>query len=80
VRPALRAGHGLREDPGSGPLEREDLGRLVRRQARLRMVPHIPIINSNNAGLTFLDAIHTAAAASTKVSLNVVQLRNKFVG
>jgi hypothetical protein len=50
------------------------------RQARLRMVPHIPIINSNNAGLTFIDAIHTAAAASTKVSLNVVQLRNKFVG
>jgi hypothetical protein len=50
------------------------------RQARLRMVPHIPIINSNNAGLTFLDAIHTSAAASTKVSLNVVQLRNKFVG
>jgi hypothetical protein len=50
------------------------------RQARLRGVPHIPIINSNNAGLTFLDAIHTAAAASTKVSLNVVQLRNKFVG
>jgi hypothetical protein len=44
------------------------------------MVPHIPIINSNNAGLTFIDAIHTAAAASTKVSLNVVQLRNKFVG
>lgn len=50
------------------------------RQARLRNVPHIPIINSNNAGLTFIDAIHTAAAASTKVSLNVVQLRNKFVG
>jgi hypothetical protein len=50
------------------------------RQARMRMVPHIPIINSNNAGLTFLDAIHTSAAASTKVSLNVVQLRNKFVG
>jgi hypothetical protein len=50
------------------------------RQARLRGVPHIPIINSNNAGLTFLDAIHTAAAASTKISLNVVQLRNKFVG
>ena len=50
------------------------------RQARLRGVPHIPIINSNNAGLTFLDGIHTAAAASTKVSLNVVELRNKFVG
>jgi hypothetical protein len=50
------------------------------RQARLRGVPHIPVINSNNVGLTFLDAIHTSAAASTKVSLNVVQLRNKFVG
>jgi hypothetical protein len=50
------------------------------RQARLRGVPHIPIINANNAGLTFLDAIHTSAAASTKISLNVVQLRNKFVG
>lgn len=50
------------------------------RQARLRGVPHIPIINANNAGLTFLDAIHTSAASSTKVSLNVVQLRNKFVG
>lgn len=50
------------------------------RQARLRGVPHIPVINSNNVGLTFIDAIHTSAAASTKVSLNVVQLRNKFVG
>jgi hypothetical protein len=49
------------------------------RQARLRGVPHIPVISSNNAGLTFIDAIHTAAAASTKVSLNVVQLRNKLV-
>lgn len=48
------------------------------RAARLRGVPHIPIINSNNAGLTFIDAIHTSAAASTKVSLIVAQLRNKF--
>jgi hypothetical protein len=64
--------------PGSWT-EKVSAGWFVR-QARLRQVPHIPIINSNNVGLTFLDAIHTAAASSTKVSLNVVQLRNKFVG
>jgi hypothetical protein len=50
------------------------------RAARLRGVPHIPVINSNNAGLTFIDSINVAAAASTKVSLIVAQLRNKFSG
>jgi hypothetical protein len=50
------------------------------RQARLRGVPHIPVINSNNAAGTNLDLIHTSAAASTKVSLIVAQLRTKFVG
>lgn len=49
------------------------------RQARLRGVPHIPVINANNKASTFIDAIHTSAAASTKVSLIVAQLRNKFV-
>lgn len=59
--------------------EKKAAGWFVR-QARLRGVPHIPVINSNNVGGTFIDAIHTAAAASTKVSLIVAQLRTKFVG
>jgi len=50
------------------------------RQARLRGVAHIPVIAANNAGTTFIDAIHTSAAASTKVSLNVVQLSSPFPG
>ena len=58
---------------------RKSAGWFVR-AARLRGVPHIPVINSNNAGLTFIDSIHTSAAASSKVSLVVAQLRNKFVG
>jgi hypothetical protein len=71
---------GYAKIPVPGHWNAKMAGGWFARQARLRMVPHIPIINSNNAGLTFLDAIHTSAAASTKVSLNVVQLRNKFVG
>jgi hypothetical protein len=71
---------GYAKIPCPGHWDAKRSGGWFVRQARLRGVPHIPIINSNNAGLTFLDGIHTSAAASTKVSLNVVQLRNKFVG
>ena len=50
------------------------------RSARLRGGPRIPIINSLNVGGTFLDAIHTSAAASTKVSLIAAQLITPFPG
>jgi len=50
------------------------------RAARLRGVPHIPVFSANNKAATFIDAIHTSSAASTKVSLIIAQLRNKFTG
>jgi hypothetical protein len=50
------------------------------RAARLRGVPHIPVFSANNKAATFIDAIHTSTAASTKVSLIIAQLRNKFTG
>jgi len=50
------------------------------RGSRQRGIPHIPVIGSLNVGLTFIDAIHTSAAASTKVSLIVAELTNKLTG
>jgi len=50
------------------------------RAARLRGVPHIPVFSANNKAATFIDAIHTSSAASTKVSLIIAQLKNKFTG
>jgi hypothetical protein len=43
-------------------------------------VPHIPVFSANNKAATFIDAIHTSTAASTKVSLIIAQLKNKFTG
>lgn len=45
-----------------------------------RGTPHIPILNSNNKAVTFLDGLSSANAGATKVSLILAQLANKFLG
>jgi hypothetical protein len=64
--------------PGSWD-SRKSAGWFVR-AARLRGVPHIPIFSANNKAASFIDAIHTSSAASTKVSLVIAQLKTKFTG
>lgn len=45
-------------------------------QGLWRGTPHIPIINSNNKGNTFLDGLSPTNVGATKVSLILAQLRN----
>jgi hypothetical protein len=45
-----------------------------------RQRPHIPVINSQNAGNTYLDALSSNNAGATKVSLLVAQLNTRFPG
>jgi hypothetical protein len=50
------------------------------RQSRQRNAPRIPILSSNNKGVTYLDAIHPSNAGATKLSLLVAQLSSPFLG
>jgi hypothetical protein len=50
------------------------------RQARQRNAARIPIISSNNKGVTYLDAIHPANSGATKLSLLLAQLASPFNG
>lgn len=49
-------------------------------QSRWRSSPRVPIINANNKGQTFLDAIDPANPGATKLSLYLAQLPTKFNG
>ena len=50
------------------------------RASRVRNQPRIPVLNSLNVATTNIDLIHTAAAASTKVSLIAAELNTPFAG
>jgi hypothetical protein len=50
------------------------------KQARQRNAARIPIISSNNKGVTYLDAIHPANSGATKLSLLLAQLSNTYPG
>ncbi len=47
-------------------------------QSAWRGTPHIPIINSNNKAVTFLDAVSPAGALAPKVSLVMAEMRQRL--
>lgn len=49
-------------------------------QSRWRQSNRVPVINANNKGQTFLDAIDPANPGATKLSLYLAQLPTKFNG